>query len=232
MFPYPLGVVTLLQGLYSLFWIAVLLDVASPAFNIQRLPEWTGIELALAVTVLFGAASVIGVVMHTVSRSVFRRQKDLWEFKILTSTAVGRRFSKAGVRDTGVGGPTLAEILDQADSDRVRKAGEFMHTLDYVVMAHAPQVFRTIQVYRDQYRLARGFVLPSLAIALVIPFWEPVRLMDGARHVGPFSPIGLQLLLMALLVACVTFLAFRERAFRYAAARVMSFIALEDKRKT
>lgn len=227
MFPYPLGVVTLLQGLYSLFWVAVLLDVASPAFNIQRFPEWTGMELVLALTVLFGAASVIGVVMHTVSRSVFRRQKDLWEFKILTSAAVARRFKKAGVNETGVGGPTLTEILDPGNTNRVRQAGEFMHTLSYVVMSGAPQVFHTIQVYRDQYRLARGFILPSLALALVIPFWQPVRVLEGARHVGPFSLIGLQLLLMAVLVACVTFLAFRERAFRYAAARIMSFIALE-----
>jgi hypothetical protein len=33
--------------------------------------------------------------------------------------------------------------------------------------------------------------------------------------------------LLAILVACVTFLAFRERAFRYAAARVLSFVTLE-----
>ena len=49
---------------------------------------------------------------------------------------------------------------------------------------------------------------------------------------GPFSVIGMQLLLLGFLIASVTFLAFRERVFRYAAARVMSFVTGEAERKT
>jgi hypothetical protein len=232
MYPFSLGVMTVLQGLYSILWIAVLLDVASPAFNMQNFPDWTGVRLAISVTVLFGAASVLGVVMHTLSRNLFRHQKDLWEFQILTSHSVVNRFKVLELGETSIGGPTLKQILDKDNPDRVRLAGELMHAMDYILMTRSPEMFKLVQVYRDQYRLARGFILPSAALAAIVPFWEPIRLIEGARTVGPFSTIGLQLLLMGFLIASVTFLAFRERVFRYAAARVMSFVTGEGERKT
>jgi hypothetical protein len=232
MYPFSLGVMTVMQGLYSILWIAVLLDVASPAFNMQNFPDWTGMRLAISITVLFGAASVIGVVMHTLSRNLFRRQKDLWEFQILTSRAVVKRFGALELGDTSIGGPTIKQILDKENPDRVRLAGELMHALDYILMSRAPEMFKNVQVYRDQYRLARGFILPSAALAAVIPFWDPIKLIDGATALGPISVIGIQLFLLGSLIASVTFLTFRERVFRYAAARVMSFVTNEAERTT
>ena len=101
-----------------------------------------------------------------------------------------------------------------------------MHAVDYHVMARSPEVYRTIQVYRDQYRLARGFILPSIVLGVLLPFWEPIRTLEGARSLGPVPLIGVQLLLLGVLFAAISFLAFRERAFRHAAARVMSFLTL------
>ncbi len=228
--PLALGLTTLLQGLYALLWILVVLDIGSNTFNIHSLPDWSGIQLIVGVVGVLAAGSVLGVVMHTLSRNLFRQQKDLWAFRVLTSASTRRRLRAAGVTAPSAGSPTVDEIMDAGNADRVLKAGEFMHALDYVVMVRAPQVFKAIQIYRDQYRIARGFIAPSVAFALVLPWWEPVRLVEGAGRLGPFPVVGLQLSLLAILVACVTFLAFRERAFRYAAARVLSFVTLETER--
>ena len=101
-----------------------------------------------------------------------------------------------------------------------------MHAIDYRVMVRSPEVYRTIQVYRDQYRLARGFVVPSLVLGLLLPLWEPIRTLEGIRSFGPIPLIGVQLLLLGVLFAAISFLAFRERAFRHTAARVMSYFTL------
>jgi len=225
--PIALGLTTLLQGLYALLWILVVLDIGSATLTIHSLPEWTGVQLIVGVVGVLAAGSVLGVVMHTLSRNLFRHQKDLWSFRVLTSASTRKRLRAAGISSPSGGAPTVDEIMDPGDEDRVRKAGEFMHALDYVVMLRAPEVFKSIQVYRDQYRIARGFIAPSVAFALVLPWWEPIRLVEGAGRLGPFPVVGLQLSLLAILVACVPFLAFRERAFRYAAARVLSFVTLE-----
>lgn len=228
---FALGLITLLQGLYALLWILVVLDIGSAALSISSLPDWTGMRLIVGIMGIVAAGSVLGVVMHTLSRNLFRRQKDLWSFRVLTSRSTLGRLRAAGISAPGTGAPTVDEIMDPADADRVRKAGEFMHALDYVVMVRAPDVYKSIQVYRDQYRIARGFIAPSIAFAVVLPLWEPIRLVQDAGRLGPFPVVGLQLSLLAILVACVTFLAFRERAFRYAAARVLSFVTLEIERR-
>ena len=106
-----------------------------------------------------------------------------------------------------------------------------MHAIDYRVMARSPEVYRTIQVYRDQYRLARGFIMPSLVLGILLPLWEPIRTLEGARNLGPLPMIGVQLMLLGVLLAAISFLAFRERAFRHAAARVMSFLTLTVERE-
>lgn len=226
MFPFSLGVLTLLQGLYSLCWLVILLDIGSPAFDLTNLPEWNAGELVLVVMALVTLSAVIGVIMHTVSRNLFRRQKDLWAFKVLTSPSVRRRFKATGTVDPGFGGATLADVLDEENSERVRHAGEFIHAIDYLVMVRSPEVYRTIQVYRDQYRLARGFVIPSVVLAFLLPLWEPIRTLEGAGMLGPVPLISVQILLLGVLFAAISFLAFRERAFRHAAARVMSCLTL------
>ena len=66
MFPFSLGVLTLLQGLYSLFWFAILLDIGSPAFDLSNLPDLNGWQRILAIIELTTMAAVVGVIMHTV----------------------------------------------------------------------------------------------------------------------------------------------------------------------
>jgi hypothetical protein len=226
MFPFSLGVLTLLQGLYSLCWFVLLLDIGSPAFSLADLPDLNTGQVIMLVMAIATMAAVVGVIMHTVSRNLFRRQKDLWAFKVLISPAVRKRFKATASADPGLGGATMADVLNEENPDRVRHAGELMHAIDYVVMVRSPEVYRTIQVYRDQYRLARGFVLPSLALGLLLPLWEPIRTLEGGGRLGPLPLIGVQLLLLGLLFAAISFLAFRERAFRHAAARVMSYLTL------
>ena len=106
-----------------------------------------------------------------------------------------------------------------------------MHAIDYRVMVRSPEVYQTIQVYRDQYRLARGFIVPSLVLGLLLPLWEPIRTLEGVRNLGPVPLIGVQILLLGVLFAAISFLAFRERAFRHAAARVMSYLTLAAERR-
>ncbi len=231
MFPFSLGVLTILQGLYSLFWFVILLDIGSRAFDLTKLPDLNGWQMFLGIIALTTIAAVVGVIMHTVSRNLLRRQKDLWAFKVLASPTVKKRFQTTGAADPGMGGATLADVLDDENPHRVRHAGELMHAIDYLVMVRSPAVYRTIQVYRDQYRLARGFILPSLIIGILLPFWEPIRSVEGGGNLGPLPMLGVQLLLLGLLFAAISFLAFRERAFRHAAARVMSFLTLEVERK-
>lgn len=231
MFPFSLGVLTLLQGLYSLCWFVILLDIGSPAFDLANLPDLNAGQLVLVIGAISTMAAVVGVIMHTVSRNVFRRSKDFWAFKVLTSSTVRRRLKATGSVDPGLGGATLADVLDPENPDRVRNAGEFMHAIDYRVMVGSPEVYRTIQVYRDQYRLARGFIVPSLVLGLLVPLWEPIRTLEGVRSLGPVPLIGIQLLLLGVLFAAISFLAFRERAFRHTAARVMSYLTLAAERR-
>lgn len=233
MFPFSLGVLTLLQGLYSLVWVAILLDIGSPAFDLRELPELSGMQLVLVTLVVLTLAAVVGVIMHTVSRNLFRRQKDLWAFFVLTSPTVRQRFKTTGAQDFGMGGATLADVLDESNPDRVRHAGEVMHVIDYLVMVRSTQVYRTIQVYRDQYRLGRGFIVPSLILGTLLPIWDPIQTLQGVDRLGPFTLLGVQLFLLGVLFAAISFLAFRERSFRHTAARVMSYLTLvvEERRK-
>ena len=52
MFPYPLGVLILLQGLYSLLWIVVLMDVLSPTLDLREVPGWSGAQTAMVLKYL------------------------------------------------------------------------------------------------------------------------------------------------------------------------------------
>jgi hypothetical protein len=65
-------------------------------------------------------------------------------------------------------------------------------------------------------------------LAIVLPFWGPIITLE-AGYIGPFPLIGFQLFLLSLLFACVSFLAFRERSYRYIAAQLMGFMTLESR---
>jgi hypothetical protein len=190
MFPYSLGVLTLLQGLYSLLWIAILLDWGSPTLDLRLLPDMTTAHVIGVTVVMITIAFPVGVMMHTLSRNLFRKQKDEWALDVLLSPAVIRRFQNI----------RLPQGL----------------------------LYRTIQVYRDQYQLARGFILSSVVLAICLPFWGPIITLE-AGYIGPFPLIGFQLFMLSVLFACVSFLAFRERSYRYIAAQIMAFMTLETK---
>ncbi len=104
----------------------------------------------------------------------------------------------------------------------------FMQGLEYQVMVRAPEVFETIQGYREQYRMARGFILPLAVLAVILPFWAPVAALDGAGSIGPFPIIRSQVFMVALLASAVCFQAFRERAYRYAAAKTLAWVTIEN----
>ncbi len=221
MFPYSLGVLTALQGLYALLFIIILLDVASPTLDLRSIPEWTNSQSVLLAASLLSITFTVGVAMHTLSRNLFRSTKDRWDMDVLTSPGVTRRLEELGCQPSCA--PTLEEVLAAEGIDRVRKAGEFLHAIDYVLQIRSPQLHEAIQVYRDQYRMARGFILPSLALAVVLPFWEPVP----TGHVASFPLVSFQLFFLCVFFAGVAMYAFKERSHRYAAGRLRSFQTLE-----
>jgi hypothetical protein len=228
--PFSLGLTTLIQGFYALIWVAVVMDVASPTFNL-RVPEWGAMEGVIAAAVLVTAAAALGVVVHTISRKIFHNRKQVWAFEVLTSGAVQHRLAPLGAGETFPGGPTYAEALKAEGPERIRKAGEFMQAVEYQVLARAPHVWREIQGYRDQYRLARGFILISAAFAPFLPFWDPVRALDVAGTIGPFPIVRSQLFMLSVLASAVCYVAFRERAYRYTAAKLFAYATIEGERK-
>jgi hypothetical protein len=223
MFPYPLGVTTLLQGLYSMVWIVILMDVLSPTFDLREASEWSLGQAVLLVGGLLTTTFAVGVAMHTLSRNLFRKKRDLWDLQVVTSAGVRQRLGdREPCRPNG--GPSLEEVHAAEGPDRMRKAGEFMHALDYVLQIRAPQLYRSIQVYRDQYRLARAFIVPSVILAVVVPFWEPLP----TGHVGEFPLISIQIFFLGVFFAGVCMYAFRERSYRYALARLRGFWTMQS----
>ena len=229
--PFSLGVTTLVQGVYALLWVIVLADVASPTFNMDGVPAWTGMQLAFAVVVLLVASMALGVVMHTISKGLFHRFKLSWTFDVLSSASVRQRMIAS--QDTALlpGGPKYNDIFAEEPPRRLHVAAAFMHAVEFALLSRSADVYRAVQVYRDQYRLARGFILPSAAFALVLPLWPPVAALDVAGTIGPFPIIRTQLFLVSILAAAVSYVAFRERSYRYAAAKLLAFAALEAQSK-
>jgi len=222
MFPYSLGVLTVLQGVYSLILIVIILDVGSPTLDLRSMGDWNSSHSLPLFAALLCVSFTVGVAMHTLSRNLFRRSKDYWDMAVLTSPAVRQRLGDLGeCRPSG--GPTLEEVHAAEGFDRIRKAGEFNHAVDYVLQVRAPHLHQAIQVYRDQYRMARGFIVPSLGLALALPFWDPVP----SGHVGQFPLVGVQVFFLCVFFAGVAMYAFKERSYRYAAARLRSFLTLQ-----
>jgi hypothetical protein len=169
--------------------------------------------------------------MHTISKGLLHPVKLRWILEVLSSESVKKRMAALGTTVTFPGGPSYAEVTDAENPHRTYAAAAFMYAAAYTVMSRAYNVYRTIDVYRDQYRLARGFILPSAAFAIVLPLWEPVKALDSAGAIGPFPIIRTQLFLLAILAAAVSYVAFRERSYRYAAATILAFATLEGERK-
>jgi hypothetical protein len=227
--PFSLGVTTLVHGFYLMVWVALVLDVGSPTFNLS-MPKWGPTEAVVWIALLFTASAALGVVVHTVSRGVFHRYKERWAMEVLVSPTVQQRFAAFGELETFPGGPSYGEVLKATGAERVRKAGGFLHALEYQLLLRAPKVWEGIQSTRDQYRLARGFILTSAAFAPILPLWEPVQALDSAGTIGPLPIVRTQLFLLAVLGAAVCYVAFRERTFRYSAAMLLAFATVEGER--
>jgi len=224
--PFYTAATNVIQGLFAILTLVVLADVVSPTFNVSGVPAWTGSQAALVIMVTVTIAMALGVVMHTVSRSVFHRQKQEWTLTVLSSAAVRNRLAALGTVQPSPGGPTYEELSEDAPN-RVMKAAAFMHGLEYQVMIRRPQVFENLQVYRDQYRLARAFILPCAVLAVALPFWGPVGALDGVGGaIGPLPIIRTQAFLISVLASAVCFVAFRERSYRYAAAKALAWVTM------
>ena len=229
--PFPLGLTTLIHGFYAMVWVALVLDVGSPSFNLS-MPHWGATEAVVWIALLLTASAALGVVVHTISRGVFHRSRERWAMEVLVSPAVQQRFAAFSEVEMFPGGPSYAEVLKaEGVPDRIRKAGGFMHALEYQLLARAPTVWQGTQSLRDQYRLARGFILTSALFAPVLPLWEPVRALDSAGAIGPLPIVRTQLFLLSVLGAAVCYVAFRERTFRYAAATLLAYATVEGERK-
>lgn len=228
--PFSLGLTTLVHGFYAMVWVALVLDVGSPTFNLS-MPQWGPTEAVVWIALLFTAAAALGVVVHTISRSVFHRTKERWATQVLVSATVQQRLAAFGDVETFPGGPSYAAVLKAEGQDRVRQAGGFLQALEYQLLLRAPEVWRGIQSCRDQYRLARGFILTTAAFAPILPLWAPVQALDSAGAIGPLPIVRTQLFLLGVLGAAVCYIAFRERTFRYAAAMLLAFATVEGERK-
>jgi hypothetical protein len=227
--PFYLAVTTLVPGLFASMVLLVMADVASPTFNIEGLPDWTGSQGAFVFLALLVVSFALGIVMHTISRGLLHKQKRRWTLEVLASGAVEKRLSALNKVYPSPGGPSYADLWDEDEEphNRAWRAGMFMHGVEYQIMVRAPHVFETIQVYREQYRMARGFILPLAVLAFILPFWAPIALLDGAGSIGPFPIIRSQVFLVPLLASAVSFVAFRERAYRYAAAKTLAWVTIE-----
>lgn len=217
----------LVQGLFSSIVLLVVADVASPTFNVTGLPDWTGSQTMIVIGAVVTISLALGVAMHTISRGVFHKQKQEWTLTVLSSAAVRNRLAALRTVQPSPGGPTYEELSEDSPN-RVMKAAAFMHGIEYQVMIRSPTVFENIQVYREQYRLARAFILPCAVLAFILPLWAPVAALDGVGGaIGPLPIIRTQTFLISLLASAVSYTAFRERAFRYSAAKALAWVTLE-----
>ena len=227
--PFLMAITTLVHGLSTAMVLLVLADVASPTFNVEEIPAWTGGQSVVVFVTALTASFALGIVMHTISRGLFHKQKQRWTLEILASGAVENRLAGLSKVYPSPGG-RYADLWDEeekATRTRTWRANMFMQGVEYQIMVRAPQVFDTIQVYRHQYRMARGFILPMAVLAFILPFWDPIVALDGAGSIGPFPIIRSQAFMVSLLASAVSFQAFRERSFRYSAAKALAWVTLE-----
>ena len=194
---------------------------------------WTGSQAVFALVTFLTVSFAPGIVMHTLSRGLLHRQKQQWTLEVLASGAVESRLAGLSKVYPSPGGPSYAELWEEGEGtegkhNRAWKAAMFMQGVEYQVMVRAPHVFETIQVYREQYRMARGFILPLAVLAFILPFWAPIAALDGAGSIGPFPIIRSQTFLASILAAAVSYQAFRDRAYRYAASKALAWVTLEE----
>ncbi len=228
--PFYQSVTTLVHGLFTTMVLVVLADVMSPTFNMNGIPVWTAGQAVFVFATVLTVSFALGIVMHTISRGLLHKQKQQWTLAVLASGAMESRLSRIGNVYPTPGGPSYSDLWnsEETKSRRAWRASMFMHGIEFQIMARVPHVFEIIQVYREQYRMARGFILPLAVLGLCLPFWAPVVALDGAGSIGPFPIIRSQAFLVSILAAAVSYQAFRDRAYRYAASKALAWVTLEE----
>ena len=136
-----LSLTNLVHGLFTSMVLLVLADVWSPTFNVEGIPAWTGSQAMFVFLAALTVSFALGVVMHTISRGLFHKQKGRWTVEILGSRAVRNRLAALGRVHPLRGGPTFADLWEEEDpDDRAVVAAAFMHGVEYQLMVRAPPV--------------------------------------------------------------------------------------------
>ena len=76
-------------------------------------------------------------------------------------------------------------------------------------------------------RLLISWLAPRGIIAAAVASVTAAAL-DGAGSIGPFPIIRSQVFMVSILASAVSFQAFRERAYRYAASKALAWVTLEQ----
>jgi hypothetical protein len=220
---------TLLHGLFTCIVLLVVADVASPAFNFSGIPNWGVSQTTFAFTTVLTVSLALGIVMQTLSRRLFRNQERLWILGVLGRGEVKESLAALSDIEPAPGRPAFAELSEEEEEVQTRaiKASAFVHSLEYQLMIRAPHVLDKIQVYHDQYRMARGFILPLAILSVTLPFWDPVAALNGVGSIGPFPIIRSQTLMLSILASRVCFVTFQDRANRYTLAKAMAWATME-----
>ncbi len=91
--PFLMAVTTLIHGLFTSMVLLVLADVASPTFNVEEIPAWTGGQSVVVFVTVLAVSFALGIVMHTISRGLFHKQKQKWTLDVLASGAMESRLA-------------------------------------------------------------------------------------------------------------------------------------------
>ncbi len=113
--PFYLTVTTLVPGLFTSMVLLVLADVASPTFNVEEIPALTGSQAVFVFVIVLTVSFALGIVMHTISRGLFHKQKQQWTLDVLASGAVEHRLATLGKVYPSPGGPSYAELWEEAE---------------------------------------------------------------------------------------------------------------------
>ena len=105
--PFYLTVTTLVPGLFTSMVLLVFADVASPTFNIEEVPVWTGSQAGFVFVTFLAVSFALGIVLHTISRGLLHKQKQQWTLDVLGSGAVENRMASLGEAYPSPGGPHL-----------------------------------------------------------------------------------------------------------------------------
>ena len=113
--PFLMAATTLIHGLFTSMVLLVLADVASPTFNVEEIPAWTGGQAVVVFVAVLAVSFALGIVLHTISRGLFHKQKQKWTLDVLASGAVENRLVSLSKVYPSPGGPSYAELWEEGE---------------------------------------------------------------------------------------------------------------------